>query len=706
MKCSRSVSCCFLVCLIAGLLVSPAAATADRGSPLGKIVELMTKLQGAVVRSQEKEAVTYKEQVNLCNDMTVDLKEQIKHSQAVKEEKSADKLQADSALSAATSSIDDLSETISTNEAKLAKHEEIREKEKNTAKATNDELMEAAKMLGKAIDILQKELQGSTTFLQASSTMEQLQNVVVGLSAVIEGASVGSPEDLSKLTAMLQTRRGEESPEAYKAKSGGIVDVLQGLSAEATTQLRKSRRSEEKAITNYDLVKEGLKQAIDLDNTELKQAKDDSAKAKGKQAESTEAVAKEDNKLKSATKSLADTQSECMKTATEHEAGVAAHAGEAKALAAGKKLVQAAMAASLAQTQTEEVFSFLQMSTKQRSHSQISGQQVLALVQRLASQQNSDSLKQLASRISALIRYGVKRNKKDPFKKIKDLVQEMIQKLEKEQTEDQSTQKYCDTEMKQTLENQGSLQDESTTLKTKIDQAISASEELKGGVRELHWSLGRLATQREEQDKIRNEKNADFVVEKTELESSLGAIRSAIHVLRDYYAAAKEDDAAASFMQTDSEDTSSDAETDGDADVMKESSHSMEETRSQGAAETIIGMLEVVESEIAKNLARCNEEEDEEQGQYVKDLQSEKVEMAEKNQDITYKTKDYKALDVSVSELQGDHSTAKTELAAVDQYLAKLKEKCVAKPVSYADRKAKRNEEISGLENALALLTA
>merc|ERR1740130_146292 len=181
-------------------------------------------------------------------------------------------------------------------------------------------------MLGKAIDILQKELQGST-FLQASSTLEQLQNVVVGLSAVIEGASVGSPEDLNKLTAMLQSRRGEESPEAYKAKSGGIVDVLQGLSAEATTQLRKSRRSEEKAITNYDLVKEGLKQAIDLDNKELKQAKDDSAKAKGKQAESTEAVAKEDKKLKSATKSLADTQSECMKTATEHEAGVAAHAG-------------------------------------------------------------------------------------------------------------------------------------------------------------------------------------------------------------------------------------------------------------------------------------------------------------------------------------------------------------------------------------------
>jgi len=54
--------------------------------------------------------------------------------------------------------------------------------------------------------------------------------------------------------------------------------------------------------------------------------------------------------------------------------------------------------------------------------------------------------------------------------------------------------------------------------------------------------------------------------------------------------------------------------------------------------------------------------------------------------------------------LSGDLSTASDELAAVNQGLDKLKEMCVAKAEPYAEKKARKEAEISGLKEALQIL--
>merc|ERR1719171_2181114 len=101
---------------------------------------------------------------------------------------------------------------VAENEAKLKKATEIREKDMATFKASEKELMGSIDMLGRAIDILAKEMakHGSAALLQTSAATQQLENVVMGLGAVIEGASLGGSEDLKKLTAMLQTRQEAE----------------------------------------------------------------------------------------------------------------------------------------------------------------------------------------------------------------------------------------------------------------------------------------------------------------------------------------------------------------------------------------------------------------------------------------------------------------------------------------------------------------
>jgi len=716
------MSSCLLPYILGGLvLASPAVAVKARaaGSPLGKIVELLTKLQGDLVANSEKEVAAYKKFQESCNDRSLDLQEQIKVNQQYKDETSAQFQQAVSNIDISTSKMQDGIADISNTEAKLKKHTEIRAKEADSAGKTEKELMQASDMLQKAIIILKKETEGNgAAFLQSSAATGQLQNVVMGLSAVIEGASLGSSEDLSKLTALLQTRQdaedgsdGQQSPEAYKAKSGGIVDVLEDLREKASTQLRESRHAEQTAIENFKLIKQGLDQSAADFEKDKKDAGDDKtaaekgkARAKGQNDEYTKS-------LSQATETLAATQSDCMRTATDHEASVHGREAELKTLAEAKKMVQASMGgAALAQTAAQpagdaEVFSFVQVSNRQRGHQQIAG--VVGLVQKLARQQNSDSLKQLASRIAAVIRYGSNGSREDPFKKVNGLLKDMIQKLEREQNGDMSEKKYCDTEMKKTLENQESLQDASTSLKTKIDQAGSASSKLKGEAKELQWSLARKAEERKKQDEARNEQHGVFVEGKGELESSLNAIRSAIHVLRDFYSAEKEDDdAAASFIQTDAEDSDSENESDGDADAGKQQQPSPPEKfeKAQSKGEGIIGMLSVVESDFAKNLASMQSEEDEQQGMYEKEVQEEKVWKAETDAGVRYKNKESTGLDKAVSELQSDYSTTNDELNAVDKYFAEVKERCVAKPDKYEDRSARRNKEIQGLMEAKEIL--
>ena len=57
-----------------------------------------------------------------------------------------------------------------------------------------------------------------------------------------------------------------------------------------------------------------------------------------------------------------------------------------------------------------------------------------------------------------------------------------------------------------------------------------------------------------------------------------------------------------------------------------------------------------------------------------------------------------------MAEASSDREGVQEELDAVNEYLGKLKERCVAKAETYAERKARREAELAGLEQALEIL--
>merc|ERR1719392_611967 len=81
-----------------------------------------------------------------------------------------------------------------------------------------------------------------------------------------------------------------------------------------------------------------------------------------------------------------------------------------------------------------------------------------------------------------------------------------------------------------------------------------------------------------------------------------------------------------------------------------------------------------------------------------------KVTKTLKDQDVKYKTAEVKSLAKAVADLSSDKETLSTELAAVNEYYAKLKDRCIVKPETYEARKARREAEINGLKEALRVL--
>merc|ERR1719252_2006 len=187
-----------------------------------------------------------------------------------------------------------------------------------------------------------------------------------------------------------------------------------------------------------------------------------------------------------------------------------------------------------------------------------------------------------------------------------------------------------------------------------------------------------MAKQQATMDEMRAEQKAAYAKAKKDFEDGIEGLTMALQILRDYYASEKE-----SLIQQPAV-----------------SVHS----KATGAATGIIGMLEVAQSDFSKMLADATVEEEAAIKEYEKITQENQVTKAIKEADVKYKTSEKASLAKQVSEFTSDIEGEQTELDAVLDYYEKLKPGCIAKPMTYEERNARREAEIAGLKEALGIL--
>merc|ERR1719201_914863 len=139
---------------------------------------------------------------------------------------------------------------------------------------------------------------------------------------------------------------------------------------------------------------------------------------------------------------------------------------------------------------------------------------------------------------------------------------------------------------------------------------------------------------------MRREQNADYKQAKSDLEAGIAGVEKALTVLRDYYGGA-----SASMIQQD------------DWSMMQQPAKPVSHSKSSGTGGSIIDILEVCESDFSKDLAGEESAESDAQESYDKQTQENKVQRTMKEQDVKYKTQEFKALDAEITELASDQKT-------------------------------------------------
>jgi len=677
-------------CLAAllALCAAPARAASDGQNPLGKVLELLDSLYAKVAAEGDAEGKAFVEYTNWCDDAASNKRNEITTGESKKAdlEASIGKLTSDVAVSGGK--IEELVASIATQTKDLGDATAIREKEAGEFASNEAELMDSIDTLGRAISIISKEMaKNPAAFAQIDTS--SFKGLLKGLSAVMEAASfTGATKQ--KLTALVQASQAADSEEdpmgapaatVYKSHSSDILDLLEDLKEKAEEDLAALRKAETNAKQNYEMLKQSLNDANNNDNKDMEDEKAAKQAAEEEKAADTSDLGMAVRALADANSVLESVKGECMTVAADHEASVAGRNAELKAIAEATKIIKETSSGAV-----EQSYSLVQVSASRsqlRTSADLRKAEVVNAVQQLAKKYHSSALAQLASRIQAVVRLGSAAGE-DPFAKVKGLIQDLIAKLEAEASASAEEKAYCDDQIAKSEEKKSELEEDIAALTAKVDKAMAKSASLKADVKELQGELAALAKLQAEMDSIRSEENAAYTRAKADLTLGLKGVRDALSVLRTFYGG------AASMLQGGADDTQ----------PAKPVYHS----KAEGAGGSIVGILEVVESDFAKSLATEEAEESDAQAEYDKATQENKVTNTLKSQDVIYKTKEFKSTDKSVADMTSDRAGKDTQLKAVLEYYAKVKDRCIAKPESYEERKARREAEIAGLKQALSIL--
>jgi len=630
-------------------------AQAEEANPIEKIIQMIGDLETKIIKEGEDAQKVYEEFSEWCEDTSKDLMFEIKTGKGEVADLNAAIEKEAANIQVQESKIEELAGSIATDEADLKAATEIRDKEQATFEAEEKDLVETVDILERAIGIIEKEMSGGASMMQ----LTKAGTITEVLGWMVQAQSL-SGSDAHKLTALIQSSNDDEAdgapdPAAYENQSGGIIDTMNDLLEKSQTQLDSTRATETANLQNFEMLKQSLTDEIKFANKEMDEAKKSKAESEEAKATAEGDLEVTSKSLSEDVKALADLHHNCMTKASDFEAEVTSRGEELKALATAKKIIKETTSGASGQS-----YGFLQMSS--------SNSDAVRFVRQLSKKQRSSVLAQLASRMASEVRFGTG-SQADIFAKIKGLITDMVEKLEAEAEADATKKAYCDKELAETNTKKDDKTAEIEKLAAKIEQQTAQSAKLKEEIATLESELAALMREQAEMDKIRAEEKAQWEVNSAEMEKGLNGIKLALKVLNEYYAKADK------------------AHSSGD-----------------GASTGIIGLLEVCESDFSKGLTEMNAAEETAQNTYEQESKENEIEKVTKGQDVKYKTKEATGLDKSNAELTSDKENVEVELSAVNEYLKKIEDECIAKPETYEDRKARREAEIAGLKEALTVL--
>jgi len=702
------------------LVVALGADSKQKVNPVEKVVSLLEKIQAEIEEEGKAEAKGYDEYACFCKEQADNKQyaiekftEQIEVLTAKIESKTA-------TVDTLNAEIQDLNKEIQDVKDEQTEADGIREEE-NAAYVKSSELLTTAieRMKG-AIEALTASKGGMTD--AKVNLVAKYQKTISDAIMMADALKIG--HNTQKLAALIQ-----QAPAAYSYHSNEVIATLESLLKNfkqknieadndemATRQeyemksgaRRNQLKALEKSLSEKSAQVASLTEEINEHETEKQESQnskdadqnflDDLAKKCEDKAKTfDQRSSTRTQELTAIAKALELLKGDVSKMYPANDLGLVQ-----KKNAAGKSSGKEDSDDDAEDDFERQVVSFLQVALE-RPETAAARKKVIGFLSRQATKIDSVVLSTLLVKL---------KEAPSPFAKVKQMIQDLISRLEDEAAAEASQKEWCDEEMKTATENRDKAQREIETLTALKMEKSALRDSLAEDITTLSQEVADLTKGLAEETTLREEDQATNNKTLADAEAGLEAVKGAIEVLEGFYGSfiqlkSKENPAptAEGYERYKAEGAGSDGKTVDD--MAPEGSGAMPDEDYGGktdASKSIIGLLEVIESDFENTISTTTKDEEDAESAY-QDFKS-KSETSIDDKNTLKDTKDGEKTDaeLAITQAEADLKTENENLQNALDELLKLKPVCVDSGMSWEERTARREQEIESLKEALKIL--
>jgi len=707
---------------LAALAALLAAASADFGkvTPVEKVITLLEDLEAEVKEEGTKEAGTYDEYACFCKTTT--------------ETKSDSIMNGQDTIDTLSAGIAEDTATVAGKKTELqAKKKEIEElstefdsivasclKEAAEFEAEMADLTKACNSLDKALQAVRASKGGGASLLQSNST---LRDEVGSTLAIAEAMSLVEAPKRRDVLAFMQGRRVDPDSPEYKFHSDGIITLLEKLKTEFDGKKSETQSEMEKATQICTDSKAELTGEIDGAKGEISSLETDIDTLKMKIAEDRGSLVEAEDMLKDDKVYLKDLTAQCETSAAEWDQRSQARGQELEVLAQaltiirdggedGKKSVKdletdaGLRSAGDGATTTEANIGAIQRRVQLRvapRHEQAARRAPPSFLQqgsRSASlRSTSSSLLQAEELLrdagiklkSAALTAVAASLRKDPFAKVKTMIQDLIVRLLDEAKKEATKQGFCDTELGKAYKTRDFRLDDAKKLAAELGLLRSKNDTLGEEIVQLEEALPVLRDTLNQTAQLRAQEKVENMDRIKVSKEGYASVTEAIVLLKTYYKSK-----ANAFLQARASPVDEDTQGPGFSGSYR--------GKADGAR-GIVGLLEVIKSDFDRAVRTTREEEEKAQRDFVEFEQTSKEDIAGKEKSLELKQEDQS---MTISSIEKGVEKLTTTQGLVDEAIKTvedLKPMCLDMGQDYQTRVQKREEEIAALKQAITILT-
>jgi len=685
------------------------AATAVRGgqkvNPMESVVNLLTKLQQQTKDEGRAEAVDYDKFACFCKDQADEKlysitkkKEKIGLLSAEIEDLDARIMKVNKYILKRQKIVDEVTEA-------LRKAQSLRDDEAEMYRSARADLSKTIEECGKAVEMLKKSIADTQLFQLATS---------MGRSLKSGGAALQSSEGSvrSAIKTLLATDSSREEPAEGEGEGEGgdgahstvIIDVVMSTERvfirnrddmDVTESNRKHDFNMAKSARNHQL--NALNADIDEFNEEIAKKEERKQEADSDRTQTTSDMNADQNFMNDLTTQCEDrAQAYDTRSRTRWQEMSALHRAlktlkeqSEDKYTANKKLTVLAVSQkrSLAASTQKPMF-FLQRS-EGKSNRDLHTTEVEAVkyLEGRAKDLKSPDLSQLVVQMHA-----------DHFAKVRGLLKDMVAKLEADAASEAETKGWCDEEMTKAM----TMRDENTRLveddNSRVTRSKAIIEELTEEIADLAEEISELGNGLNEATQLRVEDHANNDKNLADAAAGNDGVKTAISILKSFY--------DNSFVQVKQLYVPPNADASGKTVAdMAPSTFEGEYEGNKGAAQGILGMLAVIQTDFERTIEQTHVDEADAESTFQTYKEETEQAIDEKNEVVKEKRHQAKTENNTLSEAQDDFKEHNRLKADALDALVKLKPQCVVdNDKASAEKKTRREEEIRSLKNAYKIL--